>query len=438
MATVRLIPPLNVLQDRDAGLGLGRDRAAVHEFAFDRVSVAHRLHPRDDTHLAAAFPERVQRILAALVGVTDNPVWPSPPQRPVQRLEHKFGAQMIGHRPAHHSPDECINNDREEQESGTGRPVGRCRRPRAGQVHGLRIVARPGPVRDEPCRCGAWCASLCASVSPPSQSLPSVEPLACVRHGHRPRRARRDCDAPHSAKATLMNVADARLDDIIVLPAPRPLAVSPCAEPARGDAEHAGYRRDAEAGLIRSHELERFARTEPVSRANQAAAFANISRSSRSWWSSQRRRRSSSRSALVNPSSRRPSSQSAGGPTCGWSVLTTRSRTRDLANRAPQANQLYLLVSQLRPIRQICSCHRGFPLPNGSGIQPRTIHSIWDPPVSSLHQRMLDSQSNRIRDAGRQPNDLPSTTKAGGKGRVPRTNQYLEIVTQFTEGIKPC
>ena len=45
------------------------------------------------------------------------------------------------------------------------------------------------------------------------------------------------------------------------------------------------------------HELERPAGTEPVSRANQAAAFARMSRSCWSLWISLRSRLSSSRSA---------------------------------------------------------------------------------------------------------------------------------------------
>src|SRR6266851_207698 len=62
---------------------------------------------------------------------------------------------------------------------------------------------------------------------------------------------------------------------------------------------------------IRVHELERRDGTEPVSVANQAAAFDNISRSSRSTRFSRRSRLSSSRSAVVSPSLRRPSSSPA-------------------------------------------------------------------------------------------------------------------------------
>ena len=64
-------------------------------------------------------------------------------------------------------------------------------------------------------------------------------------------------------------------------------------------------------GLVRLHEREDLPGIVPVSRANQAAAFFKISRSSRSWRFSRRSWRSSPSSKLVRPSSRRPSSRSA-------------------------------------------------------------------------------------------------------------------------------
>ena len=89
---------------------------------------------------------------------------------------------------------------------------------------------------------------------------------------------------------------------------PRP---SPRVVPAGGDAQHSAHRGHPMMGLIRLHELEDLSGIVPVSRANQAAAFFNISRSSRSWRFSRRSRRTSSSSKLVRPSSRRPSSRSA-------------------------------------------------------------------------------------------------------------------------------
>src|SRR5262249_41117390 len=62
--------------------------------------------------------------------------------------------------------------------------------------------------------------------------------------------------------------------------------------------------------LVIAHELEPFRGIVFVSRANQAAAFDRISRSSLSWRFSRRSRLSSSRSAVVRPPSPRPALRS--------------------------------------------------------------------------------------------------------------------------------
>ena len=64
-------------------------------------------------------------------------------------------------------------------------------------------------------------------------------------------------------------------------------------------------------GLIPLPEFEPFDGIDPVSRANQAAAFDKISRSIVSWRFSRHRRPSSWRSSVVRPSARPPSSRSA-------------------------------------------------------------------------------------------------------------------------------
>src|SRR5713101_4266024 len=88
-------------------------------------------------------------------------------------------------------------------------------------------------------------------------------------------------------------------------------ALAPRIVAAGGDGQHPAPRGNCVHGLIRVHELERRDGTEPVSVANQAAAFDSISRSSRSTRFSHRNRLSSSRSAVVSPSLRRPSSSPA-------------------------------------------------------------------------------------------------------------------------------
>ena len=87
-------------------------------------------------------------------------------------------------------------------------------------------------------------------------------------------------------------------------------AAPPRVVAAGGDTQHPAHRGDVIQGLVRLHEREDLGGTEPVSRANQAAAFERISRSSRSRRFSRRSRNSSSCSSVVRPSARRPSSRS--------------------------------------------------------------------------------------------------------------------------------
>src|SRR5690606_26476045 len=90
----------------------------------------------------------------------------------------------------------------------------------------------------------------------------------------------------------------------------RERTAQPRVEAARGETEHACHRTHRIDRLVLLHELESRGGIESLSRANQAAAFFRISRSSFSCRFSRRRRRSSSRSSVVRPS-RPPSSTSA-------------------------------------------------------------------------------------------------------------------------------
>src|SRR5512143_2496859 len=85
----------------------------------------------------------------------------------------------------------------------------------------------------------------------------------------------------------------------------------PGIEPAGRDSQHAAHAADRINSLVGAHELEDLGGIESVSRANQAAAFARISRSSFSCLFSLRRRTNSARSSLVKPSWRWPRSRSS-------------------------------------------------------------------------------------------------------------------------------
>src|SRR5208282_4885876 len=92
-------------------------------------------------------------------------------------------------------------------------------------------------------------------------------------------------------------------------------------------------------GLIRTHELERRDGTEPVSVANQAAAFDKISRSSRSTRFSRLSRVSSSRSLLVSPSLRSPVSSCACLTHCRMlSTDGSNSRANSFSDRPARAS----------------------------------------------------------------------------------------------------
>ena len=82
MPAVRVVPALDEIEDGEAGLGVGRKRVAVQEFALegceetiaDRivVAIAGRAHGRPDCHFLASFPESDRGVLASLVGMMND------------------------------------------------------------------------------------------------------------------------------------------------------------------------------------------------------------------------------------------------------------------------------------------------------------------------------------------------------------------------------
>src|SRR5208282_5450981 len=90
---------------------------------------------------------------------------------------------------------------------------------------------------------------------------------------------------------------------------PRGRTLLPRIVPAGGDAQHTAHGGDRINGPVCAHESVPLDGTAFVSRANQAAAFERISRSSLSCLFSRRSRESSTRSALERPSLRRRSEE---------------------------------------------------------------------------------------------------------------------------------
>src|SRR3990172_3622811 len=130
---------------------------------------------------------------------------------------------------------------------------------------------------------------------PPSPITPPLAPARAAGRqelGMPPRRAVRPI-------GRRVGGADLSQEDGVLLRPLRRRSLPPRVVPARGDLEHAAHRGNAVLGLVGAHEFVDPGGIFPVSRANQAAAFARIAPSSRSVRFSRRSRASSAFSSLV-------------------------------------------------------------------------------------------------------------------------------------------
>ena len=106
---------------------------AVEQFAFEGreetlghgvvESIPDRAHRRHHAPSSAALPEGEGGILATLVGVVDDRIWTALLHGHLQGVEHEFGAQVRGHRPAHDSAAEHVEDDGQVHESRQSRHV---------------------------------------------------------------------------------------------------------------------------------------------------------------------------------------------------------------------------------------------------------------------------------------------------------------------------
>ena len=131
-------------------------------------------------------------------------------------------------------------------------------------------------------RLGAWCACRGAGSPRPGRPHASAAPRACDSPGISDSATRYGPEAPRRSPQKPRGWSESRRATSLTLGTIGTLTASPRVVPAGGDAQHPAHRGHRMTCLIRPHKLEDFDRTEPVSRANQAVAFANISRSSRS------------------------------------------------------------------------------------------------------------------------------------------------------------
>ena len=177
---------------------------------------------------------------------------------------------------------------------------------------------------------------------------------------------------------------------------------------AGGDAQHSAHGGYWIPGPVHLDELEDPGGIEPVSRANQAAAFpegasgrcARISRSSRSCLISRRSRASSWRSALVFPSWRRPSSRSACLTHCWIDLCSARARRR--ARRcfsSSRVGTIRIAVTQLSAMHRLSGSRWHSAMDNDP--KPSTVHQIGATPVQRARGRGIPEQGARAHCARR-------------------------------------
>ena len=272
---------------------------------------------------------------------------------------------MRGHGPSDDPAGAGIEHHGKEQESRPGGNVGDV-----GHPQGVRFRSREVPVHQVRCRSLTLFANRCAC----SLAAADSSQAFCLHQPSHPLwthadpflgQILMDPGCPVRATASFVEGSDSIRQRRVLSGPCRWASGSPRVVSAGGDTQQSTHRSNGKTDLIHLHELEDFLDLESVSRANQAVAFAKMSRSSRSRRFSRRSLTISWRSAVVRPSFRRPSSRSA----CVHPVPDGLCRGLKLPGkllRGPAcSDQIDHLSLEFFRIRPSCSWHRGFLLPKG-------------------------------------------------------------------------
>src|SRR6266849_2465403 len=317
----RVVPAFDELEDRHAGLRLRLETPAREQLALQRreealahgvvVGVAHRSHRRPHLRFLAAKPEGDRGVLRAVVGVMHDASSFALPERHVERGEHELGSQVLSHAPADDSATVGIEDHRQVQEPGPRRDVSNV-----GDPELVRGICTELPLHEIG---GRLCITIAHGRRHPSLEACALQPLglhetsytlftdtdACFAQIH--------VDVGRTVSALGARVVHANVcrEPAVLQCARRRLALYPRVIAARGDCKHATHRSHRILGLVRRYEPEDFLGVVSASLANQAMAFARISRSSFTLRSSRRSCVNSSRSVLVSKSRRLPPLASA-------------------------------------------------------------------------------------------------------------------------------
>jgi hypothetical protein len=317
-----VVPTLNESEDRCLSLGRRTKPMPIKQLALQRgeealthgvvITVADGSHRWANAGLAAAAAEGDRCVLTSLIGVMDNSAAGSAPfECHVECGDNHLTPLVTLHRPSDDLAAPYVEDNSQVHEPGPNPDVGDISNPKL-----VRPCRREVPIHKVRCRSRATVAhgrgdplSACNAHQAlgPHQASDS---LATNRSTLGPQLLMNARGSIGSSRPPIDRL-HLRLETSIFLLPLGPAPSTPCVIPAGGDFQHAAHRGDGMFGPIRAHEFEDRPGTELVSRANQAAAFFRISRSSFSCRFSFRNSASSDRSDVVKPSSRRPSSRSA-------------------------------------------------------------------------------------------------------------------------------
>src|SRR5262245_50391388 len=316
-----VVPALDVVEQRAAGVGRRAESLAVQQLTLERreetlaqgivIRIPDGAHRGPHAEVETTLAVGDGRVLAAMIGMMDDLVRAPLLQGHVERNQYELGAQMRGHSPADDPPAPDIDHHCEVEEAGGGRHVRDVGDPELVGALGTEI-----PLHQVGRRARLWIASRRGDPFAPAHALHAGG-------AHEPRHSLAPDTDPPGGQLRLHSrrpIGSARLEVNgenrprqlgVALRPRRERPVLPRVVPAGGDPEHAAHGGDRVVGLVAFHEFESRDGIDVVSLANQAAAFRRISRSSRSARTSRRRRRTSSFSSVVRPSLRWPSSRAA-------------------------------------------------------------------------------------------------------------------------------
>jgi len=198
----------------------------------------------------------------------------------VQGVKHHLGGESRGHRPANDATAAGIEHDRQIKKARPGRNVGNVGDPQLIQSF-RREVARDQVRRLTPAAFAGRRGDELASAhtgNTRGRHQPS-DPLATDTDAFG-RKLGMNTRCSVGAARSLVRGVDLRHQRAITAGTPRWLPLGPRIVAAGGDAQESAHGGDRISGLVVAHEPEPFGGIVFVSRANQAAAFERMSRSS--------------------------------------------------------------------------------------------------------------------------------------------------------------